>query len=91
MPSFDIAIELKRSLRRLTVATFVLYLLAVAAVVQTDVALCTLKSDIGHRVKSGEDFLAKHPHGIAGIPAATLRATLDSQKRSHDALSILPC
>lgn len=91
MPTSDIATKLLRGLRLLTVATIVLYILAAAAIVQTDVALCTLKTDIRHRIESGEDFLTKHPDGIPGITAAALQATIDSQKRSYAALSILPC
>lgn len=54
-------------------------------------ALCTLRSDLQSRVTSGATFLRQHPKGIAGIPAATLRASINSQQRTIHALASIVC
>lgn len=54
-------------------------------------ALCTFRHDIEMRVAGSEKFLADHPQGFAGIPAATIRVSLDGQKRTIRALASLKC
>lgn len=54
-------------------------------------ALCTFKTDLQRRVDDGNEFLAKHPNGIPGIPAKTLRTSLDNQQRTISALRGLSC
>lgn len=54
-------------------------------------ALCALRHDLEARVKSSTDLLATHPEGLAGIPAATIRTTIDGQRRTILALSGLAC
>jgi hypothetical protein len=57
----------------------------------TNAALCALQKDLQVRVTTAEDFLEKFPHGIPGITAATLRASIHNQQSTLDALSILDC
>lgn len=54
-------------------------------------ALCSLRSDLEQRVRSTEDFLRDHPRGIPGIPVATLKTSLDGQRRTVNALGSLDC
>lgn len=58
---------------------------------RTNGSLCTLRGDLERRVVDGEQFLASHPAGIPGISAATLRQSIDGQRRTVDALSPLDC
>jgi hypothetical protein len=57
----------------------------------TTLALCALRDDVERRVQSSQNFLAEHPNGIPGIPARTLRDSINNQQRTIDALSILKC
>ena len=57
----------------------------------TNRALCTLRGDLERRVKSSRDFLHEHPNGILGIPATTLRTSIDNQQRTINALQDLRC
>lgn len=86
------------SLRWISFATILLYLSFLAAgsyvylnSVTTQHALCTFRDDLTSRVAEGEAYLKAHPKGFAGIPAATIQATLANQKRSVDSLSSLNC
>ena len=54
-------------------------------------SLCALRADFKKRVATSEDFLKDHPEGFAGIPAATIRSTVDGQKRTIRALGGLRC
>lgn len=54
-------------------------------------ALCALRADLQARVNSSTDFLAKHPHGVSGISAATIQASIDNELRTIHALSPLVC
>jgi hypothetical protein len=54
-------------------------------------SLCELRHDLERRVASSEAFLRDHPRGIPGIPAATLRTSVDGQRRTIRALSDLRC
>lgn len=54
-------------------------------------ALCALRHDLEARVKSGEQFLRSHPLGAADIPAATIKTSVDGQRRTIRALSGLSC
>lgn len=69
------------------------------------VALCALRGDLDQRAKdeahalhATKDFLAHHPHGIPGIPAALLRAqileqqaTLTNTRHTRQTLNVLAC
>jgi hypothetical protein len=54
-------------------------------------ALCALRGDLEKRVATTEDFLSEHPEGIPGIPAESLRISLDGQKRTIETLNSLSC
>ena len=58
---------------------------------RTNDALCNLRIDVRQRVAGAEAFLKDHPDGIPGIPVATLRQSLDGQRRTVAALSTLNC
>jgi hypothetical protein len=91
--------------RRITYLALANTLIAVAAVAfcfailrRTDgtarnnqAALCALRADVERRYQSGTAFLANHPKGIQGIPAATLRITLQGQARTIKSLAGLKC
>lgn len=90
--------DIRRTLRRLVVATIALWivLVGVATVSYIQVhgaqtSLCALRDDLEQRVRSGEEFLATHPNGWQGISSAQIKITLDSQRRTVKALSSLPC
>lgn len=57
----------------------------------TTAALCALRHDLERRVGDGERFLAEHPHGIPGIPAETLRTSVEGQVRTIRALRVVRC
>lgn len=52
-------------------------------------ALCSFRADLQQRVTSTVKFLATHPHGIPGIPVATLRVSLQNQQATLRALRSL--
>ena len=54
-------------------------------------ALCTLRHDLQTRVDSSERFLVNHPHGFAGISAATIRSGIANELRTIAALSTITC
>jgi hypothetical protein len=58
---------------------------------RASVALCALRVDLQRRVAASEKFLAEHPNGIPGIPARTLRDSIDNQQRTISALVVLRC
>lgn len=50
-------------------------------------ALCALKADLERRIKTTRKFLEQHPNGIPGIPAETLRQTLNGQRKTVRAIA----
>lgn len=54
-------------------------------------AICALRADLVNRVAAGRAFLAEHPQGIPGIPAATLQTSIDGQVKTIAALSEVDC
>jgi hypothetical protein len=58
---------------------------------ETHEAICALTADLEIRTDSTRRFLAQHPKGIPGIPATTLRESLQNQERTIDALSVVSC
>jgi fructose-specific phosphotransferase system IIC component len=88
------------------VAAFVLSIVLFAAVVglavyiftgkttegtETHEAICALVADLETRTEGTRLFLTEHPKGIAGIPASTLRESLQNQERTIGALSVVSC
>lgn len=53
--------------------------------------LCSFRDDLQTRVTSGNAFLKTHPKGIAGIPAATIRVSIQNEQRTLNALRPLVC
>lgn len=58
---------------------------------RTTVAVCELRADLERRVRSSTRFLQEHPDGIPGIPARTIRDSLENQQRTISALRDLKC
>jgi hypothetical protein len=58
---------------------------------RTTASLCALRHDLEQRVSDGEAFLIDHPRGIPGIPAKTLRQSIDGQRRTIRALRVVQC
>lgn len=90
--------QIRRSLNWLIVATIVLYItISVVAVTsytstsRNTQALCTLRTDLEVRVQTSEQFLHEHPGGFAGISKATIKTSLDGQRRTIKALKGLSC
>jgi hypothetical protein len=54
-------------------------------------ALCAFRYDVEQRVASSEQFLQDHPNGIPGISPAAIRSSLQAQRHTVEALSILEC
>ena len=54
-------------------------------------AICALRADLVNRVAAGRQFLADHPQGIPGIPAATLQTSIDGQVKTIASLSEVDC
>jgi hypothetical protein len=64
-----------------------------AVATETHSALCTFKADLQARFENTKEYLAKHPgkEPIPGITRADLRRSLDAQRSTLDALSVLEC
>ena|SRR5881394_2486643 len=58
---------------------------------QARAAICALREDIVQRLATSKAFLAEHPQGIPGIPAATLQTSIDNENRTIAALSGVDC
>jgi hypothetical protein len=58
---------------------------------ETHEAICALTSDLEVRTEGTRLFLEDHPDGVAGIPASTLRESLQNQERTIGALSVVSC
>jgi hypothetical protein len=58
---------------------------------ETHKAVCALIADLEVRTEGTRRFLDDHPNGIPGIPASTLRESLQNQERTIDALSVVSC
>ena len=54
-------------------------------------ALCVLRSDLHARVTASEEFLATHPHGIPGINAKQIQASIRGERKTIAALANLRC
>lgn len=94
----EVADELRRGLRRLTIATVVLFVALVGVVFYVWVvagrstnALCEIRHDRERQVAASRDFLVENPNGVPGITAAAVRQSIDNAQRTIDALDGLPC
>lgn len=93
-----IAEVLKTNLRRLVLATVILYLLAfgigyyVYTIARdTNNSLCTFRDDVSQRVEASKQFLIDHPEGSGEITPEVLKATIRQGDQTIAALSNLDC
>lgn len=93
-----VADQLQRSLRKLAIATVLLYVGLIAGGIKvyldaknTNDALCTFRQDLIVRVLSSTDFLKKHPKGIPGIPPKIILEGISNQQKTITALKDLNC
>lgn len=91
-------IDIRKTLRRLVLATVVLYLalggIALKSAMDshsTHSALCTLRGDLQVRVTSSLKFLSDNPRGLPGIPVQVIRDSIANQQRTILALDSLNC
>lgn len=89
---------LRKTLRRLTIATVVLYLALGGVALKiyldgrtTTKALCSLRTDLTNRVLASIQFLKDHPQGIEGIPVKVIIDGISNQSRTIVALKDLSC
>jgi len=61
--------------------------------VETHTALCTLNNDLERRLEDTVRYLERHPgkEPIPGISRADLRRSIQNQRDTLDALSVLEC
>lgn len=92
------ATEIKATLRRLVIATVVLFFLIIAGGVytwavsnQNKDALCAYRADLESRIKSSQDFLVKHPNGIPGVAVSDIQKSVDSQQHAVKAFKKINC
>lgn len=93
-----VAEKLRRSLRRLAIATAILYLALVLGGLkvylanrQTTQTLCTLRDDLRNRVDASVAFLQEHPAGIPGVPTGVILKGIEDQRKTIIALNNLNC
>lgn len=89
---------IRRTLRRLIVATVVLYLLTMGAAVYVYLesqvnrnALCTFRANLEDQVAQSTNFLADHPAGVPGITPAVIQQGIQKQVIAINSLSSLSC
>lgn len=94
----ETATVLRKSLRRLAIATTVLYLVLIAGGLKvyfdarnTTRALCTLRDDLTRRVQASTQFLKDHPNGIEGITPKLVLDGIANQTRTIKSLEGLSC
>ncbi len=54
-------------------------------------ALCAFKADLQERIDGSLSFLARHPHGFAGVDVAAVRVSIANQQATLRSLSVLKC
>lgn len=89
---------LAKGIRWLAVSTMILVVCLAGAMAYTysesqtnHSSLCSFKGDLQTRVVEGESYLKGHPQGVAGVPASTIKESLDNEKRTIESLSDLNC
>src|SRR4051812_25637298 len=88
-----VADEIRKVLRRLSVATVLLYMVVGFVAVSARVssahdhnALCAFRSDLTQRVEGSKKFLRNHPQGIQGIEPSLIRDGIRNQQRTINSL-----
>lgn len=94
----SVADELRISLRRLAIATVLLYIVIAGLALKiyedgqnTSKALCSYREDLIQRTVASFQFLKDHPQGIPNVPTKTLLDSLSNQQRAIIALRDLNC
>lgn len=89
---------LRSSLRRLVLATAVLYVVLFGVGLKvyldgksTTESLCAFRADLTGRILQSTQFLKDHPNGTLGIPAKTILDGISNQQRTVLALKDLNC
>jgi hypothetical protein len=59
--------------------------------ITTRTAMCLFRTNIEKQVATSTEFLENNPDGIPGLPAATIRASIQRQRDTLVALDILNC
>lgn len=90
--------RLQAGLRRLAIATCIMFLAGVGVSVyfylgarENRRALCTFVGDLELRVNRTEAFLDKHPQGFGGITAPELRLSVSNMRRTIRSMNNLNC
>lgn len=96
----DFIAEIRRTLRILVITTVALFI-AIGAVgvyaysVADDnrQAVCNLTADLERRVAASESFAEDHPEAVKklGFTQAQVEHEIDNQRRTINALSVVPC
>lgn len=58
---------------------------------ETRRALCALRGDLEQRIQGSREFLTTHPGGAFGVPASTIRVSVEGQERTVAVLGFLEC
>lgn len=75
----------------MSVAGYGLYQ-SIQAGARSEAALCAFRNDLERRIESAEKFLIDHPKGIPGIPAETIKNSLQNQEATLATLdTVLDC
>lgn len=87
-----------RSLKRLTIATVILYLVLIAGGIKVYVdsknttdTLCIIRDDFQQRVDTSFRFLKDHPKGVPGFPPGVILKWGNQQQQTLNALNHLNC
>ena len=90
--------DLRRSLRRLVVATVVLYLFLGGVVLTnylngrtTNKALCALRADLAQRAFTATEYLNKNPTAVSEVQRRVIVGGIINQQRTIVALKDLDC
>lgn len=97
--------DILRYLRKLAYATVVLFVMLIVASglffwrisgiandgLRAHDAVCVLRADLEKRANATDAYLLQHPAGIPGIPIATLKASVASQRQTVAALAVANC
>lgn len=92
------AARLRRGLRKLVIATAILYLVLGGVAIysylsarNTRDALCALREDLARRALANTEFLRANPDGVGGIPPKTILEGIYNYQRTIVALKDLNC
>lgn len=96
----DVVRDIKRTLRRLTVATVLGYIVSISIAIgagyfgnATREGACALRADVEHRVEVSKEYLIDHPKGAPalGLTRADILKEVANQERTVSSLAVVPC